>query len=46
MTQDELWETHYQELMTFMKREHRRPSKVVESERGMGTGENGKMQEG
>lgn len=35
MTQDERWWVRYQGLMAFMEREQRRPSKFVDSERGM-----------
>lgn len=35
MTQDELWLKKYQEIMTFMEENHRRPSKFVDEERGM-----------
>lgn len=35
-TQDKRWGTHYEELMTFMEREHRRPLKFVDSNRGTG----------
>ena len=35
MTQDERWQTQYNELMAFMAENHRRPSKFVDEERGM-----------
>ena len=34
MTQDERWQLKYNELMFFMKRNHRRPSKYNPEERG------------
>ncbi len=33
MTQDELWLNQYQEIMSFMEQNHRRPSKYVPEER-------------
>ena len=33
MTQDELWLTKYQEIMTFMEQNHRRPSKYAPEEK-------------
>jgi len=35
MTQDERWLANWQEVMTFMETNKRRPSKFVDSERGM-----------
>ena len=35
MTQDERWMTQWRELMDFMASNRRRPSKYVDSERGM-----------
>ena len=35
MTQDERWEEKYNEVMAFMAKNHRRPSKFVDEERGM-----------
>lgn len=35
MTQNELWITKYNEIMGFMEKNHRRPSKFVDEERGM-----------
>ena len=35
MTQDERWLANWQELMDFMEVNKRRPSKFVDSERGM-----------
>lgn len=35
MTQDEKWMVRYNEVMEFMEREHRNPSKFVDSERGL-----------
>ena len=35
MTQDERWMAQYNELMAFMAKNHRRPSKFVDEERGM-----------
>lgn len=35
MTQDERWLTRYNEVMEFMEVNKRRPSKFVDSERGM-----------
>ena len=35
MTQDEKWIIKYNEVMEFMEREHRNPSKFVDSERGL-----------
>lgn len=35
MTQDERWMTNWQEVMDFMEANKRRPSKFVDSERGM-----------
>ena len=35
MTQDERWMVKYKEVMEFMEREHRNPSKFVDSERGL-----------
>ena len=34
MTQDELWQSKWQEVMTFILREKRNPSKYVPQERG------------
>lgn len=33
MTQDELWNNKYQEIMSFMEENHRRPSKYVPEEK-------------
>lgn len=35
MTQEEKWIIKYNEVMEFMEREHRNPSKFVDSERGL-----------
>ena len=35
MTQDERWLTRYNEVKEFIEREHRNPSKYVDSERGL-----------
>lgn len=35
MTQEEKWLKNYKEVMEFMEREHRNPSKFVDSERGL-----------
>ena len=35
MTQEERWNVRYQEVMDFMEKNHRRPSKFVDEERGM-----------
>jgi hypothetical protein len=35
MTQEEKWQTKYNEIMAFMVENHRRPSKFVDEERGM-----------
>lgn len=35
MTQDERWIIRYEEVMTFMEDNKRRPSKFVDAERGM-----------
>ena len=35
MTQEEKWQTKYNEIMAFMAENHRRPSKFVDEERGM-----------
>lgn len=35
MTQDERWMANWQEVMNFMEANKRRPSKFVDSERGM-----------
>ena len=35
MTQDERWNLHYEEMMTFMKTYHRRPSKYKLEEHDM-----------
>ncbi len=35
MTQEERWQANYEEVMTFMENNKRRPSKFVDSERGM-----------
>ena len=35
MTQDEKWIVKYNEIMAFMAENNRRPSKFVDSERGM-----------
>ena len=34
MTQDERWLLRYNEVMAFMAKEHRRPSKFIDEERG------------
>jgi len=34
MTQDEIWITRYDEVMAFIEREHRNPSKYYPEERG------------
>lgn len=33
ITQDELWLTKYQEIMSFMEQNHRRPSKYIPEEK-------------
>ena len=35
MTQDERWIANWQEIICFMEENHRRPSKFVDSERGL-----------
>ena len=35
MTQDERWLLRYNELMAFMAKNHRRPSKFIDEERGL-----------
>lgn len=35
MTQDERWMAQWKAIMNFMDKEHRRPSKFVDEERGM-----------
>ena len=35
MTQEEKWQTKYNEIMAFMAENHRRPSKFVDEERGL-----------
>lgn len=35
MTQDERWLANWQEVMTFMESNHRRPSKFIDTERGL-----------
>lgn len=35
MTQDERWQAKYNEIMSFMAENHRRPSKFIDKERGM-----------
>ena len=35
MTQDEKWLKNYEEVMEFIKRNHRNPSKYVDEERGL-----------
>ena len=35
MTQDERWNKRYQEVMDFMEKNHRNPSKYVDAERGL-----------
>ena len=35
MTQDERWDEKYNEVMAFMAKNHRRPSKFIDEERGM-----------
>ena len=35
MTQDERWVAQWKAIMNFMDKEHRRPSKFVDEERGM-----------
>ena len=34
MTQDEIWNTRYNEIVAFIEREHRNPSKYYPEERG------------
>ena len=34
MTQDERWDEKYNEMMAFMAKNHRRPSKFIDEERG------------
>lgn len=35
MTQDERWLSQWQEIIDFMETNHRRPSKIVNEERGL-----------
>ncbi len=35
MTQDERWLKRYQDVMDFMEKNHRNPSKYVDAERGL-----------
>lgn len=35
MTQDERWITRYNEVVAFIEREHRNPSKFIPEERGL-----------
>lgn len=35
MTQDEKWNKRYQDVMDFMEKNHRNPSKYVDAERGL-----------
>ncbi len=35
MTQDERWLAKYNEIMAFMAKNHRRPSKFIDEERGL-----------
>lgn len=35
MTQDERWMANWQEVMTFMESNHWRPSKFIDTERGL-----------
>lgn len=35
MTQEERWNKRYQDVMDFMEKNHRNPSKYVDSERGL-----------
>lgn len=35
MSQDERWMAKYNEVMDFMENNHRRPSKFIDSERGL-----------
>ncbi len=35
MTQDERWQEKYEEVVTFIKKNHRNPSKYVDEERGL-----------
>ena len=35
MTQDERWNKRYQDVMDFMEKNHRNPSKYVDAERGL-----------
>ena len=35
MTQDELWQQKYQEVIAFIEREHRNPSRYNAEERGL-----------
>ena len=35
MTQDERWNKRYQDVMEFLEKNHRNPSKYVDAERGL-----------
>lgn len=35
MTQDERWQEKYEEVVTFIKKNHRNPSKYVDEEKGL-----------
>ena len=35
MTQDEKWQTQYDEIVAFINKNHRNPSKYVDEERGL-----------
>ena len=35
MTQDEKWQAQYTEIIAFIKKNHRNPSKYVDEERGL-----------
>ena len=35
MTQDEKWQARYEEVVAFIEREHRNPSKFIPEERGL-----------
>ena len=35
MTQDEKWQTQYDEMVAFINKNHRNPSKYVDEERGL-----------
>ena len=35
MTQEERWNTRYLDVMDFMEKNHRRPSKFIDEERGL-----------